>query len=97
VSGQQTGGGAPALWLHVGLTKFMKKHRTWADSYDKLLKMTKIHMKSVHGMCRIGPLREQSKCKLHLVGVQEVRSEGGGTEPTGEYTFFYGKETRIMN
>jgi hypothetical protein len=23
------------------------------------------------------------------VGVQEVRWEGGGTEPVGEYTFFY--------
>jgi hypothetical protein len=27
--------------------------------------------------------------------VQEVRWEGGGTEPVGEYTFFYGK--RIEN
>jgi hypothetical protein len=25
------------------------------------------------------------------VGVQEVRWDGGGTEPVGEYTFFYGK------
>jgi hypothetical protein len=25
------------------------------------------------------------------VGVQEVRWEGSGTEPAGEYTFFYGK------
>jgi hypothetical protein len=25
------------------------------------------------------------------VGVQEVRWEAGGTEPAGEYTFFYGK------
>jgi hypothetical protein len=25
------------------------------------------------------------------VGVQEVRWEGGGTEPAGEYTFVYGK------
>jgi hypothetical protein len=24
--------------------------------------------------------------------VQEVRWEGGGTKPAGEYTFFYGKE-----
>jgi hypothetical protein len=29
--------------------------------------------------------------ELALVGVQEVRREGGGTEPAGEYTFFYGK------
>jgi hypothetical protein len=28
---------------------------------------------------------------LDLVGVQEVRWEGGGTEPAREYTFFYGK------
>jgi hypothetical protein len=36
-------------------------------------------------------LRELAKYKLDLVGVQEVRWEGGGTEPVGEYTFFYGK------
>jgi hypothetical protein len=30
-------------------------------------------------------------CKLDLVGVQEVGWDGGGTEPAGEYTFFYGK------
>jgi hypothetical protein len=35
--------------------------------------------------------RELSKYKLDLVEVQEVRWEGGGTEPAGEYTFFYGK------
>jgi hypothetical protein len=29
--------------------------------------------------------------KLDLVGVQEVRWEGGASEPAGEYTFFYGK------
>jgi hypothetical protein len=27
----------------------------------------------------------------YLVGVHEVRWEGSGTEPAGEYTFFYGK------
>jgi hypothetical protein len=36
-------------------------------------------------------LRELARCKLDLVGVQEVRWEGGGIEPAGEYTFFYGK------
>jgi exonuclease III len=35
--------------------------------------------------------KELSKYKLDLVGVQEVRWEGGSTEPAGEYTFFYGK------
>jgi hypothetical protein len=29
--------------------------------------------------------------KLDLVAVQEVRWEGGGTKPAGEYTFLYGK------
>jgi hypothetical protein len=29
--------------------------------------------------------------------MQEVRWEGGGTEPAGEYTFFYGKGMKIMN
>jgi hypothetical protein len=28
---------------------------------------------------------------LNLVGVQEVTWDRGGIEPTGEYTFFYGK------
>jgi hypothetical protein len=32
---------------------------------------------------------ELSKHKLHFVGVQEVRCEGGGTEPAGEYTLFF--------
>jgi hypothetical protein len=34
--------------------------------------------------------RELSRCKLDLEGVQEVRWMRGGTEPAGEYTFFYG-------
>jgi hypothetical protein len=46
-------------------------------------------------MYRAGSLRtvaeEVSKYKLDLVGVQEVRWDGGGTEPAGQYTFFYGK------
>jgi hypothetical protein len=35
--------------------------------------------------------RESGKQKLDLVGVHEVRWDSGGTEPAGEYTFFYGK------
>jgi hypothetical protein len=35
--------------------------------------------------------RELSRYRLELVGVQEVRWEGSGTIPTGEYTFFCGK------
>jgi hypothetical protein len=35
--------------------------------------------------------RELARYKLALVGVQEVRWEGGGTKPVGENSFFYGK------
>jgi hypothetical protein len=35
--------------------------------------------------------KELSNYKLHLMGMQEIRSEGVGTEVAGEYTFFYGK------
>jgi hypothetical protein len=35
--------------------------------------------------------KEPTEYTLDLVGVQEVRWEGGSTEPAGEYTFFYGK------
>jgi hypothetical protein len=46
-------------------------------------------------MYRAGSLRavgeEISKYMLDLVEIQEVRSDGGGTERAGEYIFFYGK------
>ncbi|PNF26184.1 hypothetical protein B7P43_G04373 [Cryptotermes secundus] len=47
-------------------------------------------------MYRAGSFRivveEISKYKLDLVGVQDVRWDGGGTEPAGEYKFFYDHE-----
>jgi hypothetical protein len=50
---------------------------------------------TVRSLYRAGSLktvsRELARYKLHLFGVQEVRWEGGETEPAGEYTFFYGK------
>jgi hypothetical protein len=50
---------------------------------------------NVRSLYRAGSLmtvpKELSKCKLDLVGVQEVRWKGGGTKPVGEYTFFYRK------
>jgi hypothetical protein len=53
----------------------------------------------VRRLCKADSLmtasRELARYKLHLVGVQEVRWEGGGTESAGKYTFFYGKG--IMN
>jgi hypothetical protein len=49
---------------------------------------------NVRSLYRVGSLktvsRELARYKLDLVGVHEVRWEGGGTEPAGEYTFFYG-------
>jgi hypothetical protein len=41
--------------------------------------------------------RKLARYKLHLVGVLEVRWEGGGTELAGEYTFSMEREMRIMN
>jgi hypothetical protein len=50
---------------------------------------------SIRSLYRVGSLmtvsREPARYKLNLVGVQEVRWDSGGTEPAGEYTFFYGK------
>jgi hypothetical protein len=50
---------------------------------------------NIRSLHRAGSLvavsNELSEYKLDLVGVQEVRWEGGSTEPEGEYTFFYGK------
>jgi hypothetical protein len=49
----------------------------------------------VRSIYRAGSLRtvaeDISKYKLDLVGVQEVRWNRDGTEPAGEYMFFYGK------
>jgi hypothetical protein len=42
-------------------------------------------------------LRELSGYRLHLVGVQEVRWEGSGTVPAGEYTFCMERGMRTMN
>jgi hypothetical protein len=58
-------------------------------------------MWNVRSLYRAGPLmtasRELARNKLDLVGAQEVRWEGGGTEPVGEYTFFCGKRNENHN
>jgi exonuclease III len=50
---------------------------------------------NIRSLYRAGSLmtvsRELSRCRLDIVGVQEVRWEGNGTAPAGEYMFFYGK------
>jgi exonuclease III len=56
---------------------------------------------NVRSLYRAGSLmtvaRELARYNLDLVGVQEVRWEGGGTEPAREYTFSMEREMRIMN
>jgi hypothetical protein len=46
---------------------------------------------NIRSLYRAGSLvtvsRELARYKLDLVGMQEVRWEGGGTAPAGEYTF----------
>jgi exonuclease III len=69
------------------------------DSFDKRPKLKKIYTRlgtwNVRSLYRAGSQRtvaeEVSKYKLDLLGVQEVRWGGDGTESAGEYTFFYGK------
>jgi hypothetical protein len=50
---------------------------------------------NIRSLYRAGALmtdsRELSIYRLDLVGVQDIRWEGSGTAPAGEYTFFYGK------
>jgi exonuclease III len=50
---------------------------------------------NIRSLYRAGSLmtvsRELSRYRLDFVSVQEVRWEGSGTAPAGEYTFFYGK------
>jgi hypothetical protein len=41
--------------------------------------------------------KELSRYRLGLVGVQEVRWEGSGTVPAGEYIFCVEREMRTMN
>jgi hypothetical protein len=50
---------------------------------------------NVKSLYRAGSLmtvaKEISEYKSNFVGVQGGRWNRGGTEPTGEYTFFYGE------
>jgi hypothetical protein len=80
------------------VTNNLHKPPTWTDSLDKRPKLwnmdTRFGTWNVRSLYRAGSLvtvlRELARYKLDLVGVQ-VRWERGGTEPEGEYTFFYGK------
>jgi hypothetical protein len=55
-------------------------------------------MWNIRSLCKAGYVmtvsKELSSCELDLIEVQEVKCDGGGTEPAGEYTYFYGKGNR---
>jgi hypothetical protein len=78
----------------------IKKPRTWTDSLDKRPRRKKMDMRfgtwNVSSMYRAGSLRavveEISKYNLDLVGVREVRWDGGGTEPERIYIFLRKRE-----
>jgi hypothetical protein len=80
-------------------TKVIKEPRAWTESLDKQPRRWNTDMRlglwNVRSLYRAGCLmtvsRELPRYKLDLAGVQEVRWEGGGTEPVGEYKFFYRK------
>jgi hypothetical protein len=50
---------------------------------------------NVRSLCRVGAIKsvvgELEKCKLDLVGVQEVRWEGEGYQTADNCTYSYGK------
>jgi hypothetical protein len=78
------------------VTRDHTKPQTWTDSLDKRPRRKKIDMRfgtwNVRRMYNAGSLgavaEEISKYKLDLVGVQEVRWDGGGTIPAGEIYIF---------
>jgi len=47
--------------------------------------------------CLKAAARELARYKLDVVGVQEVRWDKERTVRAGDYNFFTGKETRIIN
>jgi hypothetical protein len=69
------------------------------DSLNKRYKLKKMiirfgtwNIRSLYMACLLITVAKGiSMCKLDLVGVQEVRWDRGGTEPAGNYIFFYGK------
>jgi hypothetical protein len=90
-----------AVKIHVmdllrKLVKSLGPGRIFLDKRPKLwntdMRFGTWNVRSLYGAASLKTVsRELARYKLHLVGVQDVRWEGGGTEPAGEYTFFYGK------
>jgi hypothetical protein len=97
------GANNPSQQQNIFVTTISKEPRTWTDSLDNRPKLRNMDRRfglwNVRSLYRAGSLmtisRELARYKLDLVGVREVRWEGSGTEPAGEYTFLYrmGNET----
>jgi hypothetical protein len=78
--------------------KYFKAPCTWTDSLaqpKQLKKDMRFGICNITSLCRVGAVKsvvgELEKCKLDLVGVQEVRWEGEGYQTADNYTFLYGK------
>jgi exonuclease III len=55
------------------------------------------NVRNMYRACLLRALVEEiSKYKLDLLGVQEVRWDGGGTKPAGEYIFSVERGMRII-
>ena len=80
------------------LTNPLDKPRNWTNS---LVRPQKMHNDMRFGTWKVTSLyktgvvtlvaRELAKCRLDLVGVQEVRLDGKGISPIGDYMLYYGK------
>jgi hypothetical protein len=81
------------------VTKNLTELRTWTDSLDKRPKLRNMDMRfgtwNVRSLYKAGSLmtvsRELTRYKLDIVGVQEVRWEGSGTEACGRIHIFLWK------
>jgi hypothetical protein len=96
------------LTTHLGkqaCEKQLTETRTSMDSWDKRTKRRNMDIRFGTGKIRslytVGSLmtvsRELSRYRLDLAGVQEVRWEGSGTVPAGEYTFSMERGMRTTN
>jgi hypothetical protein len=80
------------------VTKCFEAPRAWTDSLarpKKWKKDVRFGTWNVRSLCRVDAIKsvvgELEKCKLDLVGVQEVRWEGEGYQTVDNHTFLYGK------
>jgi hypothetical protein len=109
--GETTGGDLPPLGLGMWLTTPHHKEKQvnydWMDSLYKQPKWQNMdmrfgtwHIRTLYGGGGDSLMtfsRELSRYRLDLVGVQEVRWEGNGTVPLGEYTFSMVRKMRTFN